>query len=106
MIGSSWSLRFTLPAYRLDFAESIVALPVYLRGKIMTQNLDGVSGFRARWRVVLLSFTCRNCGCFTRRHETRQGGFMANKFGTDILIQAPDPQKAARFYVEKLGLNA
>jgi predicted enzyme related to lactoylglutathione lyase len=28
---------------------------------------------------------------------------MANSFGTDILIQAPDPQGAARFYVEQLG---
>ena len=28
---------------------------------------------------------------------------MANSFGTDILIQAPDPQTAARFYVENLG---
>ena len=28
---------------------------------------------------------------------------MANSFGTDILIQAPDPKSAARFYVEKLG---
>jgi len=30
---------------------------------------------------------------------------MANKFGTDILIQAQDPQKAARFYVEHLGFE-
>jgi catechol 2,3-dioxygenase-like lactoylglutathione lyase family enzyme len=30
---------------------------------------------------------------------------MANTFGTDILIQAPDPQKAARFYVEQLGFE-
>jgi predicted enzyme related to lactoylglutathione lyase len=28
---------------------------------------------------------------------------MANTFGTDILIQAPDPEAAARFYVEVLG---
>jgi catechol 2,3-dioxygenase-like lactoylglutathione lyase family enzyme len=28
---------------------------------------------------------------------------MPNTFGTDILIQAPDPQQAARFYVEHLG---
>jgi predicted enzyme related to lactoylglutathione lyase len=27
---------------------------------------------------------------------------MANSFGTDILIQAPDPVKAAAFYVENL----
>jgi predicted enzyme related to lactoylglutathione lyase len=27
---------------------------------------------------------------------------MANSFGTDILIQAPDPVKAAAFYVEQL----
>jgi len=28
---------------------------------------------------------------------------MANTFGTDILIQAEDPGKAAAFYVEQLG---
>ena len=28
---------------------------------------------------------------------------MANTFGTDILIQAEDPMKAASFYVEQLG---
>jgi predicted enzyme related to lactoylglutathione lyase len=28
---------------------------------------------------------------------------MANRFGKDILIQAPDPAKAAAFYVEQLG---
>jgi len=30
---------------------------------------------------------------------------MANKFGADILIQANDPQKAARFYIEHLGFE-
>lgn len=30
---------------------------------------------------------------------------MANSFGTDILIQAPDPAAAARFYVEQLGFT-
>jgi predicted enzyme related to lactoylglutathione lyase len=30
---------------------------------------------------------------------------MANSFGTDILIQAPDPEEAARFYVENLGFE-
>jgi len=30
---------------------------------------------------------------------------MANTFGTDILIQAPDPKKAAAFYVEQLGFE-
>jgi predicted enzyme related to lactoylglutathione lyase len=30
---------------------------------------------------------------------------MANKFGTDILIQAKDPRKAALFYVEHLGFE-
>jgi hypothetical protein len=30
---------------------------------------------------------------------------MANKFGTDILIQAQGPMKAARFYVEHLGFE-
>lgn len=28
---------------------------------------------------------------------------MANTFGTDILIQAPDPKEAAAFYVQCLG---
>jgi predicted enzyme related to lactoylglutathione lyase len=28
---------------------------------------------------------------------------MANSFGTDILIQAQDPKKAASFYVQQLG---
>jgi catechol 2,3-dioxygenase-like lactoylglutathione lyase family enzyme len=30
---------------------------------------------------------------------------MANTFGTDILIQAQDPTKAASFYVEQLGFE-
>jgi predicted enzyme related to lactoylglutathione lyase len=30
---------------------------------------------------------------------------MANTFGTDILIQAPDPYKAASFYVQQLGFT-
>lgn len=30
---------------------------------------------------------------------------MANKFGADILIQAPDPKQAARFYVKQLGFE-
>ena len=30
---------------------------------------------------------------------------MANSFGTDILIQAPDPAKAAAFYVEQLDFD-
>jgi predicted enzyme related to lactoylglutathione lyase len=30
---------------------------------------------------------------------------MANTFGTDILIQAPDPKAAATFYVEQLGFT-
>ena len=30
---------------------------------------------------------------------------MANSFGTDILIQAPDPKTAAAFYVEQLGFT-
>ena len=30
---------------------------------------------------------------------------MANSFGTDILIQAPDIKKAADFYVEQLGFE-
>jgi len=30
---------------------------------------------------------------------------MANRFGTDILIQAPDPKQAALFYVRQLGFE-
>jgi predicted enzyme related to lactoylglutathione lyase len=30
---------------------------------------------------------------------------MANRFGSDILIQAQDPKKAALFYVEQLGFE-
>ena len=30
---------------------------------------------------------------------------MANKFGTDILIQAQDPKLAASFYVQQLGFE-
>jgi hypothetical protein len=30
---------------------------------------------------------------------------MANSFGTDILIQAPDPISAAAFYVQNLGFE-
>ena len=30
---------------------------------------------------------------------------MGNRFGTDILIQAPDPQAAADFYVRQLGFT-
>jgi hypothetical protein len=32
-------------------------------------------------------------------------GIMANKFGTDILIQWPDTKQAAQFYVERLGFE-
>ena len=30
---------------------------------------------------------------------------MGNKFGTDILIQAPEPKAAAAFYIEQLGFE-
>jgi hypothetical protein len=30
---------------------------------------------------------------------------MANKFGTDILIQAPEPKQAAAFYVDQLAFE-
>jgi len=30
---------------------------------------------------------------------------MANTFGTDILIQSPDPRSAAAFYVNQLGFE-
>jgi catechol 2,3-dioxygenase-like lactoylglutathione lyase family enzyme len=30
---------------------------------------------------------------------------MANTFGTDILIQAPDPKRGATFYVQALGFE-
>jgi hypothetical protein len=31
--------------------------------------------------------------------------YMGNKFGTDILIQSPDPEVAAQFYVNQLGFE-
>jgi catechol 2,3-dioxygenase-like lactoylglutathione lyase family enzyme len=42
-----------------------------------------------------------------RAAATRVGGRapMANTFGADILIQAPDPKRAAAFYVEQLGFE-
>lgn len=30
---------------------------------------------------------------------------MGNTFGTDIIIQSPDPESAAAFYVEQLGFT-
>src|ERR1700685_3651580 len=30
---------------------------------------------------------------------------MSNRFGTDILIQSPDPKNAALFYVKQLGFE-
>jgi len=46
-----------------------------------------------------------------RRQQVHEGklnlmrGPMANTFGTDILIQAKDPKKAADFYVKELGFE-
>jgi hypothetical protein len=37
--------------------------------------------------------------------SSRKDVCMANAFGTDILIQAPDKKKAAAFYVEQLGFT-
>jgi predicted enzyme related to lactoylglutathione lyase len=37
--------------------------------------------------------------------QVLKGADMANTFGSDILIQAPDPSSAARFYVEQLGFE-
>ena len=37
------------------------------------------------------------------RRVRRSEANLANKFGTDILIQAKDPKKAAQFYVKHLG---
>ncbi len=37
--------------------------------------------------------------------HSREGTKMANRFGTDILIQTPDPKEAARFYVRQLGFE-
>src|ERR1039458_2680542 len=42
--------------------------------------------------------------CIGRTHRHGEA-HMANTFGTDILIQAPDPAKAASFYVEQLGFE-
>lgn len=40
-----------------------------------------------------------------KRNIDDQGDSMANAFGTDILIQAPDPKAAAAFYVKQLGFK-
>src|ERR1700676_4541588 len=40
----------------------------------------------------------------TSVHRDSEGP-MANTFGTDILIQAKDPMKAASFYVKALGFE-
>jgi hypothetical protein len=37
--------------------------------------------------------------------NTAKDANMANTFGTDILIQAPDPKNAAQFYVKQLGFE-
>jgi predicted enzyme related to lactoylglutathione lyase len=37
--------------------------------------------------------------------QLRKEPAMANAFGTDILIEAPDPQAAAAFYVQQLGFS-
>src|ERR1700728_1506237 len=55
-----------------------------------SSNACSVSG------LLIFSF----CG-FGNTHQKRRA-CMANSFGTDILIQAPDPVKAAAFYVEHL----
>jgi predicted enzyme related to lactoylglutathione lyase len=39
------------------------------------------------------------------RNGAQKDEIMANKFGSDILIQAQDPTKAALFYVEQLGFE-
>jgi predicted enzyme related to lactoylglutathione lyase len=53
--------------------------------------------------------TAPHCPAGRRPHHTmwlgRIATRMANSFGSDILIQAPDPQKAASFYVEQLGFT-
>jgi catechol 2,3-dioxygenase-like lactoylglutathione lyase family enzyme len=41
----------------------------------------------------------------SKPENPRGGDHMANSFGADILIQAPDPMKAASFYVEQLGFE-
>jgi predicted enzyme related to lactoylglutathione lyase len=37
--------------------------------------------------------------------QTQEETRLANSFGTDILIQAQDPKKAAAFYIEQLGFE-
>jgi catechol 2,3-dioxygenase-like lactoylglutathione lyase family enzyme len=38
-------------------------------------------------------------------NSSRANSFGANSFGTDILIQTPDPQAAAAFYTGQLGFT-
>jgi predicted enzyme related to lactoylglutathione lyase len=52
------------------------------------------SKLRHKLRIIRIDF-----------HQVNGGFALANKFGTDILIQAPDPKAAAAFYVEQLGFK-
>src|ERR1700685_1882392 len=61
--------------------------------------LTGIPHGPSHARRVLHSAGSTDCVAL----KEREGALMANSFGTDILIQAPDPTKAASFYVEQLG---
>jgi hypothetical protein len=47
----------------------------------------------------------RRCGTRGSADAQNWGKSMSNTFGTDILIQAEDPAKAASFYVKELGFE-
>ena len=52
------------------------------------------SKLRHKLRIIRIDF-----------HQVNGGFALANTFGTDILIQAPDPKAAAAFYVDQLGFK-
>jgi predicted enzyme related to lactoylglutathione lyase len=57
-------------------------------------------------RICNKQLALRTCsGQVKNRRTPMKGCVMANTFGRDILIQAEDAQKAARFYVEQLGFE-
>jgi predicted enzyme related to lactoylglutathione lyase len=76
-------------------------------------NLAGLTGyFRNLWMIRRFPVsvpTAYNSACETPRtpgqKTQHRSNVMANTFGSDILIQAPDPEKAGRFYVEQLGFE-
>ena len=73
-------------------------------GRQLSQGRFG--RFPGRSRHVgqgLLAKGCSTAGAIAFMFPTRNN--MANRFGTDILIEAPDPMRAAHFYEKHLGFE-